>query len=64
MLKVFISQKMNGLTTKEIQERRDYILDLFCEEKMIDSFYATTNQGHSICPNCLYKKMKEKNDGK
>lgn len=37
MLKVFISQKMNGLTTKEIQERRDYILDLFCEEKMIDS---------------------------
>lgn len=37
MLKIFISQKMNGLTTQEIQERRDYILDLFCEEKMIDS---------------------------
>jgi DNA-directed RNA polymerase subunit RPC12/RpoP len=27
-------------------------------------FYATTNQGHSICPSCLYKKMKEKNNGK
>lgn len=27
-------------------------------------FYATDKQSHTICPSCLYKKMKEQNNGK